>query len=148
MSRRVAAAPPATSVGRDAGPAPGEADTYTDKLLKYIPADVVAAWVAVTGLVAGRTDVSERTVLWVAFAVGLGMTAWWTLKQTSVPGRPPATGQIVISTAAFAVWVFALGGPMFKDNQGEFYLSGHGLYGSLLLILYTLVVARITPKEG
>jgi len=140
MSRRVLAAAPATG-GRDAGPAGGGADTYSDKLLKYIPADVVGAWVAVTGLVASAKDVPQQTVLWVAFAVGLGMTAWWTLKQTAAPGRPPATGQTVISTVSFAVWVFALGGP-FKD------IPGQPLYGSLLLIFYTLVVARITPKEG
>jgi hypothetical protein len=141
MSRRVSVAAPATAGGRDAGPANGGGDTYSDKLLKYIPADVVGAWVAVTGLVASAKDVPQTTVLWVAFAVGLGMTAWWTLKQTSVPGRPPATGQTVISTVSFAVWVFALGGP-FKD------IPGQPLYGSLLLIFYTLVVARITPKEG
>lgn len=143
MSRRVAAAAPATAAGRGAELAPaGEGgDTYTDKLLKYIPADVVGAWVAVTGLVASAKDVPQTTVLWVAFAVGLVMTAWWTLKQTSVPGRPPATGQVAISTGSFAVWVFALGGP-FKD------IPGQSLYGSLLLIFYTLFVARITPKEG
>lgn len=142
MSRRVSVAPPVTPGGRDAGPANGGGDTYSDKLLKYIPADVVGAWVAVTGIVAGRSDVPQTTVLWVAFAIGLGMTAWWTLKQTAAPGRPPATGQTLISTLSFAVWVFALGGPMFKD------IPGQPLYGSLLLIFYTLIVARINPKEG
>ena len=141
MSRRVSVAAPATPGGRDAGPAAGGGDTYSDKLLKYIPADVVGAWVAVTGLVASAQGVPQRTVLWVAFVVGLGLTAWWTLQQTAAPGRPPATGQTVISTVSFAVWVFALGGPF----EG---IPGQKLYGSLLLILYTLVVARITPKEG
>jgi hypothetical protein len=46
----------------------------------------------------------------------------------------------VISIVSFAVWVFALGEP--------FHVPGQKLYGSLLLIFYTLVVARITPKEG
>jgi hypothetical protein len=141
MSRRVSVAAPATPGGRDAGPVAGGGDTYSDKLLKYIPADVVGAWVAVTGLVASAgEDVPKPTVLWVAFVVGLGLTAWWTLKQTAAPGRPPATGQTVISTVSFAVWVFALGEP--------FHVPGQKLYGSLLLIFYTLVVARITPKEA
>ncbi len=128
-------------VGERPGRLTAGGDTYSDKLLKYIPADVVGAWVAVSGLVASQKDVPQQTVLWVAFVVGLGLTAWWTLKQTAVPGRPPATGQTVIATVSFAVWVFALGGP-FKD------IPGQSLYGSLLLIFYTLVVARITPKEG
>lgn len=142
MSRRVLAAAPATG-GRDAGPAGAGADTYSDKLLKYIPADVVGAWVAVTGLVGSQTDMTpqtQHTILWVAFVVGLGLTAWWTLKQTAAPGRPPATGQTLISTVSFAVWVFALGAPFDFPKQK--------FYGSILLILYTLVVARITPKEG
>lgn len=144
MSRRVLAAAPATG-GRDAGPAGPGADTYSDKLLKYIPADVVGAWVAVTGLVQSRQD-PPQAILWVAFVIGLGLTAWWTLKQTAAPGRPPATGQTLISTVSFAVWVFALGGPfdyLFKDDP-----QSQKMYGSLLLIVYTLVVARITPKEG
>ena len=142
MSRRVRVVTPAAPGAREAGPAPvGAADTYFDKLLKYIPADVVGAWVAVTGLVASAKDVPQQTVLWIAFVVGLGLTAWWTLKQTAAPGRPHATGQVVISTVSFAVWVFALGGP-FE------HVPGQKLYGSLLLILYTLVVARVDPKEA
>src|SRR6267378_3407808 len=40
-----------------------------------------------------------------------------------------------------AVWVFALGGP-FQ------HVPGQQVYGSLLLILYTLVAALINPTEG
>jgi Na+/phosphate symporter len=120
---------------------PVEPDTYFDKLLKYIPADIVAAWVAVTGLVSSAHDIPRQTVLWVAFGIGLILTAWWTWKQATVPGRRPPVTQAVISTGAFAVWVFALGAP-FQ------YVPGRQVYGSLLLILYTLVAGLIDPKEG
>ncbi len=105
------------------------------------PRSRVGAWVAVTGLVSSASGIDRQTVLWVAFGIGLILTAWWTLKQTALPGRPPAITQAIISTSAFAVWVFALGGP-FR------HVPGQQLYGSLLLILYTLVVALIDPKEG
>lgn len=134
MSRRIRAAPPA---GAAAGASP--VDTYFDKVVKYIPADVIGAWVAVTGLVAGAGAAPRQTILWVAFVIGLILTAWWTLRQA--PGERPAVTQAVISTGAFAVWVFALGGP-FE------HVPGQKLYGSLGLILYTLVVARINPQEG
>jgi hypothetical protein len=39
------------------------------------------------------------------------------------------------------VWVFALGGP-FQ------HVPGQQVYGSLLLILYTLVAALVNPTEG
>src|SRR2546430_777685 len=68
------------------------------------------------------------------------LTAWWTWKQATLPGRRPPVTQVVISTGAFAVWVFALGGPFEQ-------VPGREVYGSLLLILYTLVVALIDPKE-
>lgn len=135
MSRRVAAAGGAPPLP------PVEIDTYFDKVVKYIPADIVGAWVAVTGLISSASGIPRQTVLWVAFGVGLILTAWWTLKQTTVPGRRPGVTQAIISTGAFAVWVFALGGP-FQ------HVPGQQVYGSLLLILYTLVVALIDPREG
>src|SRR6266511_452206 len=123
MSRRVRAVRPPTQA--TTGAQPVEADSYFD---------IVGAWVAVTGLVSGARDIPQQTVLWVAFGVGLILTAWWTLKQASVPARPRPVTQTIISTGAFAVWVFALGGP-FQ------HVPGQQVYGSLLLILYTLIVA-------
>jgi hypothetical protein len=140
MSRRVRAFLPATQAAAG-GASPVEIDTYFDKVVKYIPADIVGAWVAVTGLISSASGIPRQTLLWVAFGIGLILTAWWTLKQTTVPGRRPGVTQAIISTGAFAVWVFALGGP-FQ------HVPGQQVYGSLLLILYTLVVALIDPREG
>ena len=119
-----------------AGAAP---DGYFDKIVKYIPADIVAAWVAISALVKGATDVPANTILWISFAVGLGLTAWWTWMQTNVPGQPPALKQISISTVAFGVWVFAIGAPF---DSLDWYRA---LYASILLIGYTLVVGRLDP---
>ncbi len=116
-------------------------DEYSDKLIKNIPADIVAAWIAVTGLIAGDPD-APKTVLWIAFALGVVLTAVWTWRQTTAPNKPTATTQIAISTGSFMVWVFALGGPFTGLN---FYRP---LYGSLLLILYTLIVPLVNPPEG
>lgn len=109
-------------------------DVYFDKVIKYIPADVVAAWIAVSAMVKAASGISIPTVMWVSFIAGLAITAAWTWKQTKEPGLPTAIKQIVISTLAFSVWVFALGTPF---DSLEFY---HPLYASLLLIGYTLVV--------
>ena len=135
MSRRVST----KSYEAAGGPA---ADTYFDKVVKYIPADIVGAWTAVTGLITGATKVSSTTVLWIVFVVGVVLTAAWTWKQTTEPKRKTAVTQIVISTIAFVVWVFALGGPF---ATWGFY---NPVYGSLLLIGYTLVVGVINPTEG
>jgi hypothetical protein len=117
-------------------------DTYYDKLLKYIPADVVAAWILVSSLITSASGVSTTTLLWIAFGIGVVLTALWTWKLTSKPGKEVALTQILISTGAFIVWVFALGGPFVTLG---FYKP---LYGSLVMILYTLVVPLINPPEG
>lgn len=111
-------------------------DTYADKVVKYIPSDVVAAWVPVSGIVRGAaSDINATVVMWVAFVVGVVVTAAWTWKQTRVAGMTTPTKQILISTCAFGVWVIALGAP-FNLNP---------VIGSLLLIGYTLVVGLFDP---
>ncbi len=117
-------------------------DSYSDRLLKYIPADVVGAWLAVQGLIqSAGNDVPKPGLLWLSFGVGIAATAWWTFNQTEEPKKKPAWTQTAISTGAFFVWIFALGGPF---ATLPFYRP---LYGSLLLIFYTLLMARIKPPE-
>jgi hypothetical protein len=117
-------------------------DTYFDRVVKYIPADVVGAWVFVTAAISGAPeDVPKGALLWIAFVCGIVLTALWTLKQTSSPEFRPAVTQTTIATTAFGVWVFALGGPFVTLG---FYRP---IYGSLLLALYTLVVALVIPKD-
>ena len=69
MSRRIV-----TTQFQAAG-ASSSLDTYFDKVLKYIPADVNGAWVAATGIINGTTGSLNATLLWVAFVVGLLVTA-------------------------------------------------------------------------
>jgi hypothetical protein len=68
-------------------------------------------------------------------------TAIWTWKQTTVPGKPVAKTQIILSIGAFIVLVFALGEPFAGLS---WYDPG---YGSLSLIFYALLVGMITPRE-
>ena len=124
----------------DAAGAGGEIDTYFDKVIKYIPADIVAAWTAVTGLITG-TDKIPVGFNWILLIVFIALTAGWTYKQTLTKGQSIAVTQIIISSIAFIVWVFALGGPF---AELEWYTP---VYGSILLILYTLIVPLINPKD-
>jgi hypothetical protein len=118
----------------EAGGAEPQLDTYFDKVVLYIPADVVGAWVATTGLIKSASNVPTETVLWVCFAFGVVVTAVWKLKQTRLPL------QAAISTGAFVIWVFALPGGPFE----QFGWYNH-LYGSLSLIGYTLITAVVDP---
>lgn len=121
----------------------GEADKFFDRVIKYIPADVVGGWVAVMGIIGPDEpgDKVDPTVLWVSFLAGLLLTALWTHRQTSESGKPLAVTQIVIATVAFAVWAFALPGPLAAA------LWDDPAYGSLLLIGFTLGIGAVVPKQ-
>jgi hypothetical protein len=137
MSRRI------ISKALQAASGPSGIDTYSDRVVKYIPADVVAAWVTASGLIKAAENGPYRpsnTVLWVIFAVGLFLAGAWTWKQTNRAGMPPPVVQIVISTIAFAVWVFGLGGP-FPQWVGLY----NPVTNSLALIAYTLAVGLVAP---
>lgn len=121
----------------------GEFDTYFDKVVKYVPADIVSAWVAAKGVIESAAVGSKQLVLWICLAIGLVMAFVWTLKQTAQQGKPPAIRQAVVATGAFLVWTIALGEP-FASLLGR---AQQSLSGALLLIFYTLAVGLISPKE-
>ncbi len=118
-----------------------QVDTYFDRVIKYIPADIIAGWTTATGLLHSDPEAPKNTLLWVLFVIFILLTTAWTLRQTTEKNKPPALTQTAISTGSFAVWVFALGGPFVTL---AFYRP---LYGSLVLILYTLIVSLINPPE-
>ena len=116
-------------------------DGYFDKLIKYIPTEIVGGWVAITGLIKGASNIPTNTTLWILFIIFTGLTALYILQQTFEPKKPLAIKQTIISTTAFIVWVFALGKPF---DSLSFY---NPVYGSILLILYNLTIPLINPVE-
>jgi hypothetical protein len=118
-------------------------DTYSDRVVKYIPADVVAAWATAMGLIKAAENGPSRpsnTVLWVVFVFGLFLTAAWTWRQTKQAGMPPPYLQILVSTVAFAVWAFGLAGP-FPQWVGLY----NPVINSLVLIGFTVAVGLVAP---
>lgn len=137
MSRRII-----TTRYQSPNGAKNSVDSYFDRIIKYIPSDIVGGWVAVTGLInSGGQDIPKDILLWVGFVAGIILTALWTHKQTSVPNKKPAITQTLVAIISFIVWVFALGGPF---ANLAFYRS---LYGALLLIFYNLAIGLIIPEE-
>ncbi len=126
------------------GPSGPSVDGYFDRIIKYIPSDVVGAWVAVAGII-GQPTVNgppRYTTLWISFAFGVVFTFLWTAKQTMGGGLPFARTQVLLSTVAFVVWVFALGGPFRSFGWYD------DSFGSLALIGFTLLTGLVVPKEA
>lgn len=112
-------------------------DTYKDRLLKYVPAEVVTLYVFLQAAVEQANTPDMLTLLWIIFGVMLAGTWVHLWRVEKVQNKV----QLLISTVAFAVWVFALGGP-FK-HMGWY----EPIYGGILLPIYTFFVAMIVPPS-
>jgi hypothetical protein len=115
-------------------------DNYWSRVVKYVPGDVIAAWLGLSGLLAARTTV-KIGLLWALFGVLLVITPISVLRATRVTGLPPARSQAMLSTIAFAVWVFAIGQPF---SHYSFYDAS---YGGVAIILFTLISGLIDPEK-
>jgi hypothetical protein len=122
--------------------APGAAtttvDQYADRLMKYIPGEVVSLFILLNGLAANAPETIPRVPLqWGVFVVLLVGT-WFYLRRIL---KVTKWQQLVISTVAFVVWVFFLGGPFVSLGWYDQF------YGTFLLPLYTFGVGLIEPKK-
>ena len=105
-------------------------DDYTDMLLKLIPAEVVAVWVTVSGIIASASNV-PAWLPWVVATVMLVLTPLYLRRVAKIT----KLRQVVLSTIAFVIWIFSLGGAPFEVLTG-----GNHLYGAMLLPIYTFAV--------
>jgi hypothetical protein len=107
-------------------------DGYFDRLFKYIPAELVAGYIFVLGVVKQLTDAGEimtfQWLLFVVFSVLTPIYLWRVQKVLKLQ-------QLIISLLSFIVWAFALGGPF------ALYSWYNPVYGSILLPVFTIVVA-------
>jgi hypothetical protein len=111
---------------------PATKDGYFDRLFKYIPAELVAAYIFVLGVVKQLTDAGEiRIFQWLIFVIFCILTPLYLWRVQKVM----KIQQHIISLLSFIVWVFALGGPF------ALYSWYNPVYSSILLPVFTLVVA-------
>jgi hypothetical protein len=107
-------------------------------LLKYIPTEVVAVFVLVDGMLrSAAPSLPIPVIRWVVFFALLAGT-WLYLQRVE---RVSKLQQLLISTVAFAVWVFSLGGPF---SAFTWYSP---LYGAILLPLYTFSIPIFQAKK-
>lgn len=119
------------------GPVPTGSDQYLAKVIKYIPAPIVAAYAAATGMIA-EDPIHVIYLSWAVFFVCWVMApmyVWF------IPGEAQESKDcskrfcVLAAIVSFAVWAFALGGP-FALTFGWY----RPLYGSLALIFATLAM--------
>jgi len=108
-------------------------DQYKDRLLKYIPADVVAIYLTLHGLVPALPDPAPKKILyWIIFFVILAITIPWQRRVAKI-GK---WAQVWIGFGAFIVWAITLGDPFTHENISWYYTA----YGAMILALYTFLI--------
>ncbi len=157
----------AADVRRDAttrrarSPDEGGEDNYTAKLIKYIPAEIIAlhqslAGFATTTQAGAPVPFNDTLIQWLIVGL-LILTPFWFAASTRARGEPVAWSQIVLSTLAFVIWLLAVHSPMLSLPA----LSFTGLAaqnaddieraGTILFIFFTGVtpmLERIIPRPA
>ncbi len=105
---------------------------YLDRLLKMIPAEVIGLYLVGSGLI--PRDQPIVLTIW-AFVCLAGVVAIRVYGTTDTArGLPPDWAHVAISTVAFVIWIYTLGGPFAAINWYVPYL------GSLLVLAWTFFV--------
>ncbi len=114
-----------------------EKDNYRDKILKYIPAEIIGVFIMGDGAIRSYPELIYSWIYWAWFIICFIITPFyveWISKDPKLPkGLTRPIRQMVITTVAFVVWVISLGGPFVTL---AFY---HPIIGILLLPLFTLL---------
>jgi len=103
-------------------------DNYYSRLIKLIPAEVIAFYLALDGIVS--TMPQKETLLWVAFGLAL-IGGWFYLGRLANVTRIP---QRLLTLFALVIWVYVFGGPFTT-------LSWYDVnYGKFVLVVFTFFV--------
>jgi hypothetical protein len=107
-------------------------NSYLDRLMKMIPAEVIALYLVGSGLIPEGQAVG--LVVWsVICLVGvILLRAYGTADSTE--NKPTDWTHTIISAVAFVIWVYSMGGPFALYNL---YIAW---IGSLLVLAYTFFV--------
>ncbi len=123
-----------TEAARAAAP-PAPEDGWLEKIVKYVPTEIVGAYIAIAAVLGEPQGEADARALWIFFGVLLALTPPYTLIAAARPGLPRPTLQAVAATIAFAAWVAAMGGP-FRTIQG---------YDSRYAVAVMIVVTLLLP---
>lgn len=123
-----------------------EPDGFLKKIVKYIPTEIVAAYVALADALKPTAAVSPEPAdyswLWGVFWILLVLTLPYTWFFTQETGKPKPIFQTIVAPIAFTAWVFALGGP-FTEIKAEIGQPAIGTVALVLVLLMIPLVERI-----
>jgi len=137
-----------------------QSDGYLDRLLKYIPAEIITLYLGASNVVPHSSGyhlvnglmtkdpagLSQEVIgLWVVTGLTAVITPVYLYFSTREPGKPTLWSQIVISSLAFPVWVFAIGGP-FERTSPEWYAENRWI-AAIVICFGTFLAGMYKPPS-
>jgi hypothetical protein len=117
--------------------------TYFDKAVKLVPTEIVGAYMVLSGIVGitpsstTATDSMSKILIISVFFVLLVLTPLYLWRISKVNNIL----QLVVTTIAFALWIYTLGGPFVV----------WGIYdpkiAALLLTTWSLIIPLVVPAQ-
>lgn len=139
MSRLVEPVPSGQRLAKTE-PSPG---SYAERITKYIPGEILAGYIATNGILASVTDGQNGLRTWVYLGTFLLCLVLTPIYFTMMAGRDrPKRLQMILSTVAFVVWAYNLGGVF------EVFRLYVPWLGSVLLVVFSLISGTLAPRPG
>lgn len=120
-------------------------DQFTDRLVKYIPSEVVGGYVIVSGFIEGLTTKNTTFMhlgptawLWIVMVTFCVLAFIYMLFAPKSKGEPLPWFQAFSAPVAFLTWSFALGGP-FEKSLSDYNKAG----AAFLLIIVSLIIPAL-----
>lgn len=121
-------------------PTASSGDSYVSKIVTYIPTEIIAAYVAVTGFIKALPGPQQFPWACAVAIALLVLTPIYLSAAIARPGKKKSLGHPITGAIAFAAWVFATGGPFERfqisaDGSSGWYSR---TIGSIVLVFVCL----------
>lgn len=124
---------------------------YFERVGKYIPGEIIAGYVAMLSFLDMSSENLRFGISIGVFILCLALTPFYfkmmATKKDKEEGKNKIRLHQIISSIAFVIWAYAIGG-----NGGLFGTEGLNWYdaglGSILLVAFTLVSGVIVPPSN
>lgn len=138
-------------------PAVKEDDTYIQKIIKYIPAEIMAGYTALVGYLSVSSNAEipphYKSYYIILLIILIVITPVWTYfavidnhASESVHQKKRAIFQAFIATVAFIIWVYTIGNVLLKavlchcnSTACADCAAYSPVLGSIILVLFTLM---------
>jgi len=131
------------------GPPPSPDSTYLERVAKYIPGEVIAAFKACFAIINTQPASAAQCIVgWFVFGfffIATPVYLYYMNLQSRTPlGGRPLIIQLLIATFSYLVWSYALGGPFALHD----WYKEYEFVGGIFLILFTFSVGIYKPTQG